>query len=123
MERTIIRYNPEFHITRFDFTLGKTQVVLEDKFIKEDGVQLIARERNEQINKHDKTIEKDKLENKESNLIDAALQLMFSEDNCDADGFPEYWDKEVVAHMCAKSYKERLIIAGALIAAEIDRIS
>ena len=35
---------------------------------------------------------------------------------------PIEWDWKVWDYMINKSYKERLIIAGALIAAEIDRI-
>ena len=35
---------------------------------------------------------------------------------------PEGWDKYRWRYMIQKPYKERLIIAGALIAAEIDRI-
>ena len=35
---------------------------------------------------------------------------------------PAIWDMVVVQKMCQKSYKERLIIAGALIAAEIGRV-
>ena len=32
------------------------------------------------------------------------------------------WDEDLWQKMCNKSYKDRLIIAGALIAAEIDRL-
>jgi hypothetical protein len=33
-----------------------------------------------------------------------------------------HWDKKRLEHMRSKPYKERLIIAGAFIAAEIDRV-
>ncbi len=36
---------------------------------------------------------------------------------------PEGWNKELHNKMMNKPYKDRLIIAGALIAAEIDRIN
>lgn len=36
---------------------------------------------------------------------------------------PTGWDKSIWAKMCSKSYKERLIMAGALIAAELDRLT
>lgn len=121
--RTIIRFNPEFHITRFDFTLGKTQIILEDELIKEDGIQLIAKERNEQINKHHRSLEYDKGLNTKRELISGVIALIGEEDNCNPLEFPEQWDTKLVLHMSEKEYKERLIIAGALIAAEIDRIS
>ena len=37
--------------------------------------------------------------------------------------FPTEWQGPVMERAMAKSYKERLIIAGALIAAEIDRLN
>lgn len=36
--------------------------------------------------------------------------------------YPENWDKAIFDKMISKPWKQRLIIAGALIAAEIDRI-
>jgi len=36
---------------------------------------------------------------------------------------PNGWDVDIYKKMRNKSYKERLIIAGALIAAELDRLS
>ena len=36
---------------------------------------------------------------------------------------PEGWSFELFKKMCNKPYKERLVIAGALIAAEIDRLN
>lgn len=36
---------------------------------------------------------------------------------------PSDWDDTISLKMCSKSYKERLIIAGALIAAELDRLT
>ncbi len=37
--------------------------------------------------------------------------------------FPESWRQNVVTHkMAGKNYKERLVIAAALLAAEIDRL-
>ncbi len=36
---------------------------------------------------------------------------------------PAGWDKQIWEHMLKKKHKQRLIIAGALIAAEIDRIT
>jgi len=36
---------------------------------------------------------------------------------------PKGWDHKIWEKMCHKNYKKRLIIAGALIAAEIDRLN
>ncbi len=35
---------------------------------------------------------------------------------------PKEWDKTITEKMLNKNYKQRLVIAGALIAAEIDRL-
>ncbi len=37
--------------------------------------------------------------------------------------FPTHWNKIDTKHMVEKSHKKRLIIAGALIAAELDRLN
>lgn len=35
---------------------------------------------------------------------------------------PQKWDREKFIKLCTKSRKERMIIAGALLAAELDRL-
>jgi hypothetical protein len=91
----------------------------------ETGIELIAKERQEQIEKHRRTLQLDALNNSEMQLSDAAAKLCVD----DAGGYwktelcPNGWDQDVWDKMTNKSYKERLIIAGALIAAEIDRLS
>jgi hypothetical protein len=82
------------------------------------GIELIAQERNEQIEKHEWTLEWDVKENSKKELKKAAIALLEGEVNI----FPANWDDELCQKMVDKSYKDRLIIAGALIAAEIDRI-
>jgi len=88
------------------------------------GIELIAQERKEQIEKHGRTIEKDVIDNSRLQLSDAASKLCAD----DAGGYwgtstlPIGWNQEVWDKMTNKPYRERLIIAGALIAAEIDRI-
>jgi len=88
------------------------------------GVELIAIERQEQIEKHgfDNQYTKDHPEyylNKQ--LVIAATELLSQHPSIMR--FPESWDNKATIHrMASKSYKERLIIAGALIAAEIDRL-
>lgn len=87
-----------------------------------DGVELIAQERDEQISKHGRTVENDVITNSNCQLAVAANQL------CDPPfDVPNYfppmgWDESIWEYISSKSYKERLIISGALIAAEIDRL-
>jgi hypothetical protein len=89
------------------------------------GIELIAQERRQQIEKHGRTIEKDVDQNDDNQLSMGALMLLSVdyEEGIDSASFPQGWDHDICQHMIGKTYKERLIIAGALIAAEIDRIS
>lgn len=104
------------------------------------GIELITEERAEQIEKHGRTIEQDVQFNHGQfdiagehfnlpQLAHAAGQLLYQNDDVfrqhfDDDIFvPHNWDKDIWLKMMNKPYKERLIIAGALIAAEIDRIN
>lgn len=91
------------------------------------GIELIAIERKEQIEKHGYTI----LEDKEYNTsFEYPLTKVASALSIDDNGNrlakeamkPINWNQESWDKMMSKPYKERLIIAGALIAAEIDRI-
>lgn len=89
------------------------------------GVELIAAERQEQIEKHGRTISQDVVYNSgiEKPLTKAASALTIEHGTLAMDFMcPANWDKEIWDKMMRKSYKERLIIAGALIAAEIDRL-
>jgi hypothetical protein len=93
------------------------------------GIELIAQERQEQIEKHGRTIDRDIAENDKNQLSSGASILALNypficlevydveESHC-----PPDWDQELWCKMVNKPYKERLIIAGALIAAEIDRL-
>ena len=90
-----------------------------------NGIELIAKERQEQIEKHQFTIEKDSLTNKAYQLTEAAAILSTEKVRSSRHRFllmPDCWDDELAYKMCRKSRKDRLIIAGALIAAELDRI-
>lgn len=87
------------------------------------GIELIAQERQEQIEKHGITVKNDIEINQNKELARVASALAYPYHYVDNfDDYPEYWDKQAVAKMVQKPYKERLIIAGALIAAEIDRL-
>lgn len=91
------------------------------------GIELIQKERQEQLNKHNRTVENDVKENNHYQLSTAAGLLCWVDEedyDNDIDGCcPVDWDNEIWRHMMQKPYEERLIIAGALIAAEIDRLN
>lgn len=92
-----------------------------------NGIELITEERLEQIKKHGRSVEDDALNNVTGQLATAAsilcmdfAQILEPEDviknHC-----PDGWDSKAWRKMVEKPYLERLKIAGALIAAEIDR--
>lgn len=84
------------------------------------GIELIATERREQIEKHGRTIDSDVEHNCNNELRDAAIVLI--SDWPTMMDFPKEWQGPIMQKALDKNYKERLIIAGALIAAEIDRL-
>ena len=88
------------------------------------GIDLIAEERAEHFEKHHFSIKEDVRYNTNQQLAEAALLLLVTDM---PEGVmhtpPKGWNKGCWAHMCGKSYSERLIIAGSLIAAEYDRIN
>ena len=104
------------------------------------GIELIADERQEQIEKHGRSIEDDVLYNDGKYVIEGkdfeepqlpnAAGLLLLTDHEDIlrpqllEGYfiPYGWNKEIWLKMLNKPYKDRLIIAGALIAAELDRL-
>jgi hypothetical protein len=88
------------------------------------GIELIAQERQEQITKHGRTIESDVEQNDNKQLAVCAEMLLAveHEEGIDPESYPDGWDEDVCRYMISKPYKERLIIVGALIAAEIDRL-
>lgn len=85
------------------------------------GIELISQEREEQIVKHNYSIQEDVEYNDGQQLPTAAMLLI--EGGMKAEAIcPSEWGKEKWIKMVNKSYKDRLVIAGALIAAEIDRL-
>lgn len=84
---------------------------------KETGFESIAKERIEQVNKHHFQLSEDRqYENGE--LIKAALYAT----TLDIKHWPRTWDKYFRNKIKNKSLEERFVIAGAFIAAEIDRL-
>lgn len=83
------------------------------------GTMLILNERMEQIDKHGKTAHYDDMFNNHGELLIAA-QFCISQDR---NYYPRNWDVNDMVKIEKKSHKERLIVAGALLAAEIDTIT
>ena len=82
----------------------------------ETGLELIAKERKEQIEKHKWTEEHDK-EHTEGQLKFASLYALGEKSKLQSYGWEWFQDK-----IDGKTDIERLTIAGALICAEIDRL-
>jgi hypothetical protein len=83
---------------------------------KETGFESISRERIEQVTKHRRTLQLDKTY-KSGQLVKAA-QFCISLNNND---WPRGWAKDRRDHIKKKSVADRYAIAGAFLAAEIDR--
>lgn len=86
------------------------------------GIEMIAQERKEQIEKHGRTVESDVNNNPDGVLRLAARELITFIRGTE-DRVPDGWDKDIWEKMAKKNVIERLVIAGALIAAEIDRLN
>jgi hypothetical protein len=83
------------------------------------GIELIFNERKEQIEKHGYTVEKDVVHNGDGQLLDAAKKII----SIPPDVTPPYdWNEDVWQYMINKSHKDRLVLSGAWIAAELDRL-
>jgi hypothetical protein len=87
------------------------------------GIELIAKERQEQLEKHGISVKNDAQFNsmmEDNGLPALTLGAVGLFDN--SISTPVHWDARIIEKMRCKPYKERLIIAGALLAAEIDRV-
>lgn len=82
------------------------------------GIELISKERSEQIEKHGYSLQMDSVLNTDYQLSYAATALL----RFPRGGAPKGWDPIGWVKIAEKPYRERLIIAGALIAAELDRL-
>lgn len=80
------------------------------------GIELIAKEREEQLGKHNFDKEWDSL-HVDGELLDFAVSIIEQ----DVDKYP--WNPTLFVHIKRKDRIEQLSIAGALIAAEIDRLN
>src|SRR3982750_4639101 len=91
--------------------------------MKKTGIELIADERKEQIEKHNFDLERDKELNNDEQLAQAAI-FVLTQDPLD---YPKDWDLWFYDAIRLKGDTleadiKKLAIAGALIAAEIDRL-
>src|SRR5690606_7328148 len=88
-----------------------------------NGIELIAQERQKQIDKHGFTGEHHAQHPKwyEGGQLLSAARHLSSLYMVDIDWRPHNWDPEWYRRLCNKSFKGRIIIAAALIAAELDR--
>ena len=84
------------------------------------GIEMIAKERQEQIEKHGRTVERDVAENNFNQLTDGAIGILMT--NRSQKDIPSHWSPEIWGKMIGKSRKERIIISAALLAAELDRM-
>lgn len=86
-----------------------------------NGIELIAQERDEQLNKHGFTPEfedANKQYYNEGQHTQAALYSLSGNEE-----WPESWNTEWREKIDKKPYKERLVIAAALLAAEYDYLT
>lgn len=92
------------------------------------GIELITEERQKQITKHGFTAEHHALNSdkwyKENQLQEAAFFLLDESASPEElkNRVPKNWDYTWFYDLNHRERKERLIIAGALIAAELDRL-
>lgn len=83
------------------------------------GIDLITAERREQVKKHDFTTDFDARFNTDGQLLEAAKELQSENPSFNP---PFGWDVAIWDRMRNKPLAVRLTIAGALLAAEIDRM-
>lgn len=82
-----------------------------------EALLLVGKERKEQIEKHNFTIEGDMLENSNGELTKAAKYILNNNDMT----WPKSWTNKWKAKIDAKDDISKLIVAAALLLAEVDR--
>jgi hypothetical protein len=91
-----------------------------DPVTKSVGLGLIAHERLEQIERFGYTDKSDAYYNFNDQLTDGAIMMLIQGKSIIHT--PSGWDTDLCEKMCNKPKKERIIIAAALLAAELDRL-
>lgn len=88
------------------------------------GIELLSEERQKQIDKHGFTGAHHATHPgwyNQNQLIEAARYLSTPHVSHNT-WYPANWDAHWFYDLCKRSHKERLVIAGALVAAELDRL-
>ena len=83
---------------------------------------MIANERSEQISKHGFSIEQDAWNAKDISRAERGPLMYAAVFALTGKPWPEDWDGAYANKIRNQTYKEPLIVAGALLAAEIDRL-
>jgi hypothetical protein len=83
------------------------------------GIGQIAKERQEQLDKHGFGTEHDDAGFNLAGELKEAAMFLLSDGACP---FPSTWDRDYKVKFYNKSRKEKYVVAAALIAAEIDRL-
>jgi len=86
------------------------------------GLDLISKERQEQFEKHGITISDDALNHTKGELSEVVSLICLPNIGCGNIEVPKTFNKDMFNKILNKPYKERLVIAGALICAELDRV-
>lgn len=86
---------------------------------KMTGIEKISLERLDQKVKHNHTIKSDYQQYPDFQLVSLVEAIL----SCNIDKAPDCFPDHMVNQILRKNYEQRLIIAGALIAAEIDRLN
>lgn len=89
---------------------------------QKSGIELIAIERQEQIEKHGRTIEADRIQNADGQLLHAAKMLISNSRVEQEYGCPKGWDSGIYQKMINKGKLKQLVVAGALYMAENTRL-
>jgi hypothetical protein len=85
------------------------------------SIELIRIERAEQVVKHGRTVEADRKFNTAGQLVNGAMGLLLPDGSVIPEA-PTGWNHSIWERMFNKPYRERLILAGALLVAEEERI-
>lgn len=107
---------PEWPELLSDLIERTGDVLKELKRINMTGIEKIAEKRLQQKIKHGHSVKSDYEAYPDFELMQAAQAIL--EGN--KDKMPESWDKESCEKLCSKSLEDRLITAGAMLAAQID---
>lgn len=86
-----------------------------------NGILLSVKERHEQINKHGYTLERDRVNKyyKNGELLQAALFFLTGDEKY----YPKSWDQKYKSKRKQKNEVQRIVVAIALLMAEVDRLT